>query len=65
MDWILTKPVVIGFALLGGALSLVAIFIRKRQAKLHIVAKLDTAAYALMGVSMLLFIIIGLRGKEG
>jgi hypothetical protein len=65
MEWILTKPVVIGFALLGGVLSVAAIFIRKRQANLQFAAKLDTAAYALMGVSMLLFIIIGLRGKEG
>ncbi len=65
MEWILTKPMVIVFALLGGALSLIAMLIRKRQANLPTAAKLDTAAYALMGVSMLLFIIIGLRGKEG
>ncbi len=65
MEWILTKPVVIGLALVGGAVSLVAMFIRKRQANHPAAAKFDTAAYALMGVSMLLFIIIGLRGKEG
>ena len=65
MEWILTKPVVIVFALLGGALSLIAMLIRKRQSNLQTAAKLDSAAYALMGVSMLLFIIIGLRGKEG
>jgi hypothetical protein len=65
MEWILTKPVVIGLAILGGVISVAAMFIRKRPASLHTAAKLDTAAYALMGVSMLLFIIIGLRGTEG
>ena len=63
MEWILTRPTVITLAAIGGIFSLVASVIRKRQREALWARRLDIAAYVVMGVSMLLFIIIGLRGS--
>lgn len=64
MEWILTKPSVITLAIVGGVLSLCAVFLRKREGKERWAAKMDTAAYVFMGTSILIFIIIGVRGQE-
>ena len=62
MEWLLTRPVVIGFALLGGAFSLVAMLL-KHQGRDIFARKIDIAGYVLMGISMLLFIIAGFRSQ--
>ena len=62
MEWLLTRPVVIGFALLGGAFSLVAMLL-KHQGRDIFARKIDIAGYVLMGISMLLFIIVGFRSQ--
>jgi predicted membrane channel-forming protein YqfA (hemolysin III family) len=63
MEWVLTRPTVITLAIIGGIFSLVASVIRKRERDGVWATRLDIAAYIVMGVSMLLFIIIGLRGS--
>ena len=62
MEWLLARPTVIGFAVAGGALSLWAMSLRKRQDKIKLAGQLDTAGYVFMGISMLLFIVVGFRG---
>lgn len=59
MDWILSREVVITMAVLGAAASIVATLPRIRSAGLA--RTLNSAGYALMAASMLIFIIIGLR----
>ncbi len=62
MEWILTREVVIAIALTGAAASLGASILRARGTGNAVRARqLNIAAYALMGLSMLLFIIIGFR----
>jgi len=62
MEWILTREVVIAIALTGAAASLGASILRARGTDNAVRARqLNIAAYALMGVSMLLFIVIGFR----
>lgn len=62
MEWLLTRPVVISFAILGGAFSLVAMLL-KHKGRDMFARKIDIAGYILMGISMLLFIVIGFRGQ--
>ena len=64
MEWLWSRPVVIALALTGGALSVAAMALRKRQGAAHWVARFDAVSYVFMGVSMLLFIIAGLRGPQ-
>ena len=59
MEWILSREIVITMALLGGAASVLATVPRIRAAGLA--RSLNLAGYALMGASMLVFIIIGFR----
>jgi hypothetical protein len=59
MDWILSRELMITMALLGAAASLLATLPRIRSAGLA--HSLNLAGYVLMGASMLVFIIIGLR----
>ena len=59
MGWILSREVVITMALLGAASSVLATLPRIRSAGLA--RSLNSAGYVLMGASMLVFIIIGLR----
>ena len=62
MDWLLTRETVITLAILAAALSLAASVLRVKQIIGPARAKqLNAAGYALMGVSMLLFIVIGYR----
>ena len=62
MDWLVTRPVVISFALLGGALSLVAMLLKHKGRDIF-ARKMDIAGYVVMGISMLLFITVGFRGQ--
>ena len=59
MDWILSRETMIAMALLGAAASLLSTLPRIRSAGLA--RNLNSAGYVLMGASMLVFIIIGLR----
>ena len=62
MEWLLTRPVVISFAVLGGAISLVAMLLKHKGRDIF-ARKIEIAGYVLMGISMLLFIIVGFRGQ--
>ena len=62
MEWLLTRPVVISFAVLGGAISLVAMLLKHKSCDIF-ARKIDIAGYVLMGISMLLFIVIGFRSQ--
>lgn len=64
MEFLLSRPVVIGFAVAGGVFSAAAIVLRKRPGRDVLARQTDLAGYALMGISMLLFIIVGLRGQS-
>ena len=64
MEWLLARPTVIGLAVTGGALSVLAMLLRKRQGKEKLAGQVDVAAYVVMGTSMLLFIIVGFRGPQ-
>ena len=59
----LTRPVIIGLAI-AGALVAVAASVLQTQGKVSTerARQLNLAAYVLMGLSMALFIVVGLRG---
>ena len=63
MEVLLTRPVVIGFAIAGALVSTAASFLQRRGLLSESRAtQVNYAGYALMGVSMLLFVAAGLRG---
>ena len=64
MEWMFSRAVVVTLALTGGGFSLAALAVRKRQGPAQWAARLDAVSYGFMGVSMLLFIITGLRGPQ-
>ena len=59
MDWILSRETMIAMAVLGGIASVLSMLPRVRAAGLA--RRLSSAGYVLMGASMLVFIVIGLR----
>ena len=59
MTWILSREAVIAMALLGATVSVLATLPRIRSA--GFARSFNTAGYLLMGASMLVFIIMGLR----
>ena len=59
MEWILTRQAVIVLAILGAAASIAASTLRTRNA-VH-ARQVNLIGYALMGLSMLLFVIVGFR----
>jgi predicted membrane channel-forming protein YqfA (hemolysin III family) len=63
MEWLLARPTVIGLAVIGGVLSVLAMMLRKRAGD-KIARHLDVAGYVFMGTSILLFIIVGFRGTQ-
>lgn len=63
METLLTRPVVVALALTGGALSLLALLLRRRAGKENLARRLDAAGYVFMGISMLLFVLSGFRGQ--
>jgi hypothetical protein len=56
MEALLAKPVIVALAILGAALSVGASMLKNHQKWLNL------AGYSVMGASMLLFVIAGLRG---
>ena len=63
MEPLLAKPVVVALAIIGAALATGASMMQKRGLMDERRAKfLNYAGYAVMGVSMLLFALAGLRG---
>ena len=66
MEVLLTKPVVVALALVGALLSTAASFLQRRGMLSEPRAKvLNYAGYGVMGASMLLFALAGLRGVPG
>ena len=63
IEWLTSRPVVIGFAVVGGALSVVAMLLRNQQ-RTALARQFDVAGYVTMGFSMLLFIVAGFRGQS-
>ena len=62
MDWLLTREAVITLAVLGAIASSAASILQVRgRIDAARARQLNLAGYALMGVSMALFIIIGFR----
>ncbi len=59
MDWVLSRETMITMALLGAAAAVLATLPRIRSTGLA--RSLNSAGYVLMGASILVFIIIGLR----
>jgi predicted membrane channel-forming protein YqfA (hemolysin III family) len=64
MEWLLTRPTVIGLAVIGGVLSVLAMLLRKREGAKKMARQFDIAGYVLMGTSILLFIVVGFRGPQ-
>jgi hypothetical protein len=63
MDWLLTREAVIALAVLGAVFSTASSVLQVRGSISAFRARqLNVAGYALMGVSMLLFIVVGYRG---
>ena len=62
MDWMLTREAVITLAVLGVIPSVAASVLQvRRTISAQRARQLNLAGYVLMGMSMLLFIIIGFR----
>ena len=64
MEWLLARPTVIGIAVAGGVFSILAMALQKRPERAGLARQLNVTSYILMGTSMLLFIIAGLRGTN-
>jgi hypothetical protein len=66
VDWLLTREAVIGLAIVGALFSVAASALQVRGAiGAPRARQLNVVGYACMGVSMLLFIIVGMRGGPG
>ncbi len=62
MDWILTKETVVGLAVLGALPSIAASVLQVRGSiSAPRARQLNILGYGLMGLSMVLFIVVGLR----
>lgn len=62
MEWLLTREVVIGLALVGALPSLAASVLQARGGITPRRAQqMNLAGYGLMGLSMVLFIVVGFR----
>ncbi len=65
MNVLLSREAMIAFALVGGGVSLVAILLQRRGTINGTRLKqLNGLAYALMAISMVIFIIVGIRGPR-
>ena len=63
MDWLLSREAVIALAVLGAVLSTAASVLQVRGSISALRARqLNVAGYSCMGISMLLFIVVGYRG---
>jgi len=64
-DWLLYRPTIIGLAVVGGILSILASFCQSRELLSEpAIGWLNKASYAFMTVSVTLFIAAGLLGVE-
>ena len=61
MDWILSRETMIAIAILGAGASVIAALPRIRSTGLA--RRINAAGYVLMGASMLVFVVIGLRSS--
>jgi uncharacterized membrane protein len=61
MEWLIARPTVIGIAVAGGVFSLAAMLLKNKPGRAKLVWRLNMTSYLLMGASMLLFIVAGLR----
>ena len=61
MDWILSREAMIAMAVLGAASSVLATLPRIRSTEYA--RWLNWAGYALMGLSMLVFVVVGFRSS--
>ena len=59
MDWILSRETMIAMAILGAGASVIAALPRIRSA--GFARRINAAGYVLMGASMLVFVVLGLR----
>ena len=60
MSWILSKPVIVGIAVLGGLASVVGMILQARAVVGPVwLERLNRLAYALMGISVALFVVSG------
>lgn len=62
IDLVFTREVVIALAVLGAVLSVLASVIQSRRGEGPLVKVLVSAGYGFMGVSMVIFVAIGLLG---
>jgi predicted membrane channel-forming protein YqfA (hemolysin III family) len=66
MELLLTKPVVVALAVLGAVLSVFASVLGAKGMLSPVqTRRLNVVAYIVMGASMLLFALAGLRGVPG
>jgi hypothetical protein len=66
VEFLLTKPVVVALAIVGAVLSTAASLLQMRGFVGEKTARtLNWAGYAVMGASMLLFVLAGLLGAPG
>jgi len=65
MEWLFARSTVIGVAVVGGILSVLAMALQKQPARAKLVRQLSVGSYLLMATSMVLFILAGLRGANG
>ena len=62
MDWLLTREVVIGLAILGAVFSTASSVLQVRgKISAFRARQLNVAGYVCMGISMFLFIVVGYR----
>ena len=60
MSWILSQPVIVGIAVMGGLVSVVVMLLQARgNARREWLDRLNRLAYVLMGLSVALFIVSG------
>ena len=65
MEWLFARATVIGIAVAGGIVAVVAMALKTQPERAKLARRLDVTSYILMGTSMLLFIVAGLRGGNG
>jgi predicted membrane channel-forming protein YqfA (hemolysin III family) len=63
MEIVLTRPVIIGLAVAGALFATAASVLQTRgRISAERARQLNLAGYVLMGLSMALFVVVGLRG---
>jgi predicted membrane channel-forming protein YqfA (hemolysin III family) len=66
VEIVLTRPVIIGLAIAGALFATAASVLQaKRKVSAERARQLNLTGYVLMGLSMALFIVVGLRGGGG